>query len=233
MTNARAPCLSTAGSGTGPPARQAAELRPASGLAGEAVQREAAGQRWIEEHGEILWKFAMARTRSREVAEEVVQETLLAALQGYGSFAQKSAERTWLLAIAAHKIADHFRRTRRSRGAVGAQGCPAGGCGCGGCEGGFTPAGRWEAIAPAWPGLGSSGEERREQAQALAECIDALPAGQGEAFWLRDVLGIPAAEVCRTLGLTETNLWSRMHRARAALRACLGAVFAGWEEKKQ
>ena len=183
--------------------------------------RESAAHRWIDEHADILWKFAIARTRSREAAEEIVQETILAAIQGFGLFAGRSSERTWLLGIAAHKIADHLRRSRKAnqdhdppRGEDDDRVRPAHATL-------FTAAGFWRQAVNRWPEIPTNPSEKSEQMQALRDCIDALPLRQGEAVWLREILGLPSSEVCKALGVTETNLWSTMHRARVALRACL------------
>jgi len=207
------------------PSQSTSNAQPAPVATGAAVSREAAAQRWVAEHGDILWKFALARTRSKEAAEEIVQETVLAAMQGYGTFAGASSERTWLLGIAANKIADHFRRERRAR-LPGSRGIsPDATCVCATCRGMFSEKGMWACIAGKWPDPELSEAEKAEQAEALRACIDALPPGQSEAVWLRDILGIPATEVCKAMGLTDTNLWSRMHRARVSLRSCLETKF--------
>ena len=196
-----------------------------------ADSRQDAARRWIAEHGDILWKFALARTRSKETAEEIVQETVLAAMQAYGRFAGESSERTWLLGIAAHKIADHFRRVRRAKSPGSPAISPDATCVCATCRGMFTQKGMWACIAGKWADFNQSEAEKREQTAALRACIDALPPGQSEAVWLRDILGIPAGEVCKGMGLTDTNLWSRMHRARVALRSCLETKFGLRKEK--
>ena len=68
---------------------------------------------WLDRHGDFLFAFAMLRLRDPVLAEDAVQETLLAALQGWERFGGKSAERTWLAGILKHKITDQFRRARR------------------------------------------------------------------------------------------------------------------------
>jgi len=206
-----------------------AELAAVPSRAGES--REVAARRWVADHGDILWKFALARARSKEVAEEIVQETVLAAMQGFGTFAGASSERTWLLGIAAHKIADHFRRLRRAKSPGAPEISPDATCACAACRAMFSEKGMWACVAKRWPDLKLSETERADQAQALRACIDALPPGQSEAVWLRDILGIPAVEVCKAMGLTDTNLWSRMHRARVALRSCLDTKFGLSKEK--
>src|SRR5262245_47502354 len=70
-------------------------------------------ERWVEEHGDYLFKFALVRLRDTAKAEDTVQETFLAALKGARSFAGRSAEKSWLVGILKHKILDHFRKASR------------------------------------------------------------------------------------------------------------------------
>jgi len=213
------------------PNRSTAEA--ASIAVSSSDSREVAAQRWIAEHGDVLWKFALARTRSKDAAEDIVQDTVLAAMQGFASFKGGSSERTWLLGIAAHKIADHFRRVRRTKSPATPAISPDATCMCATCRGMFTEKGMWACVASKWPDMKLSETEKAEQAEALRACIDALPPGQAEAVWLRDILGIPAGEVCKAMDLTDTNLWSRTHRARVALRSCLETKFGLRKDKRR
>src|SRR6266487_6087957 len=70
-------------------------------------------ERWVEEHGDYLFKYALVRLRDTAKAEDLVQDTFLAALKGGKSFAGRSAEKTWLIGIMKNKIADHFRKASR------------------------------------------------------------------------------------------------------------------------
>jgi RNA polymerase sigma-70 factor (ECF subfamily) len=70
-------------------------------------------ERWVELHGDYLFKYAMMRLRDPTKAEDTVQETFLAALKGGKSFAGRSAERSWLAGILKNKICDHFRKASR------------------------------------------------------------------------------------------------------------------------
>ena len=65
---------------------------------------------WLENHGDVLYRMALVRVGKPDLAEDLVQETLLAAWQARDSFAGKSSESTWLVAILKRKIIDHFRR---------------------------------------------------------------------------------------------------------------------------
>src|SRR5499426_932035 len=68
---------------------------------------------WLDDHGDYLFRYAIFRLRDRTAAEDVVQETFLAALKAHGKFAGRGSERTWLVGIMKHKIVDHFRRAGR------------------------------------------------------------------------------------------------------------------------
>ena len=69
--------------------------------------------RWLDDHGDYLFKYAVFRLRDNNVAEDAVQETFLAALKAYQGFEGRGSERTWLVGILKHKIIDHFRRIGR------------------------------------------------------------------------------------------------------------------------
>jgi RNA polymerase sigma-70 factor (ECF subfamily) len=69
---------------------------------------------WVERYGDALYRYALARLRRPQEAEEAVQDTLLAALKGRGQFQGQSHPRTWLIGILKRKIADLFRRAARS-----------------------------------------------------------------------------------------------------------------------
>src|ERR687883_471896 len=68
---------------------------------------------WVDEHGDYLYRYALFRLRDAALAEDAVQETLLAALQARANYAGRGALRTWLVGILKHKITDQFRRLAR------------------------------------------------------------------------------------------------------------------------
>ncbi len=73
----------------------------------------------MHSHGDCLYRYALLRVRVPELAAELVQETFLEALRGWGSFAGRSSEHTWLVGILKHRIVDHLRRTNAERAASG------------------------------------------------------------------------------------------------------------------
>ena len=64
---------------------------------------------WVDAHGDYLYNFAWSRVQSREIAEDIVQETFISALKAKGSFRGDSTELTWLLSILKRKVIDFYR----------------------------------------------------------------------------------------------------------------------------
>ena len=75
----------------------------------------ALGSDWVDAHANYLFNFAVGQVRDVSVAEDLVQETFLAAVKAQNSFGGKSSARTWLVGILRHKIYDHLRKTCRER----------------------------------------------------------------------------------------------------------------------
>jgi RNA polymerase sigma-70 factor (ECF subfamily) len=174
---------------------------------------------WVDRHGDCLYRYALLRLRAPDVAADVVQETFLEALRGLCSFTGRSSERTWLVGILKHKIADHLRKTAR-RQAVGnglASEAEA--------RSDFDRRGHWRAGPAQWRGDPARDVETREFWDAFGGCLSKLPRGLAEAFFLRELDGLSSEEVQQHLGITPANLWARLHRARSLLRSCLEA---GW-----
>ncbi|MEW6720255.1 MAG: sigma-70 family RNA polymerase sigma factor [Thermodesulfobacteriota bacterium] len=176
---------------------------------------------WVDRYGDYLFRFAMLRVRDRSLAEDLVQEAFLAALRGRDSFSGESSEATWLAAILKHKIADHFRGQSREAPLFGEDPPdPA-------VDAPFAADGHWKTGPADW---GENPEElllRKDFRDQLAKCLDALPPALANAFTLREVDGEDTKGICKVLGVTETNLWVILHRARARLRKCLEARWLG------
>lgn len=174
---------------------------------------------WVARYGDELYRFALGRVADETGAEELVQETLLSALNGLASFRGQASERTWLFLILRRKIIDHYRRQARhphvSLGEVRPEN-PT--------EAAFFEAGNghWrEPQYPAnWPGADSALEQQELQ-QGLRRCQQKLPARHAAVFVLRFVEELTAEEVCQELRLTSANYWVIVHRAKLQLRRCL------------
>jgi RNA polymerase sigma-70 factor (ECF subfamily) len=180
-------------------------------------------ERWVDRHGDCLYRYALLRLRTPELAADVVQETFLEALGAQGSFQGRSSERTWLIGILRHKILDHFRKSGREQAllGLGAEAEVEVEPRAAGLEPGFDPRGRWKTIPGSWTGEPSRVLETREFWDVFGRCLARLPRGLADAFFLREVDGLKAEEVQELLGISPANLWARLCRARAQLRRCL------------
>ncbi|MGH8631314.1 MAG: sigma-70 family RNA polymerase sigma factor [Burkholderiales bacterium] len=142
-----------------------------------------------------LLRFAMLRLRNRDQAEDAVQETLLAALEGIGRFGGNSSLGTWLTGILKHKIADAVRASGREE-----------------------PLEYDECAMPEHDPAHLL--VRSRIFDALENGLKQLPGCAARAFVLREVMGMDTAEVCRELAISSSNCWVMLHRVRARLRAC-------------
>lgn len=182
-------------------------------------------ERWVDDHGDYLYHYALSRLRDPVYAEDFVQESLLAALKNYQRFEGRSSERSWLTGILKNKILDHFRKAGR--------------------ETSFTDLefyrdeeeetfenqsfpNHWnpDAQPTEWNAPGST-LDKEEFWRVFHDCSGRLPDRIARVFLLREVDGIPSAEICSTLNITDSNLWVMLHRGRMALRRCMEVNWFG------
>ncbi len=175
---------------------------------------------WLEQHGDALYRFALLRVRDREVAEELVQECLLGALRARDSFGGQASERTWLIGILKRKVVDHFRRAAREAPGSEVDAADRAASGCAD-QSDFTAKGLWARGPGRWGGDPGRLLEDGEFWDVFHRCLAGLSERLADAFVLRELEQMPSDEVCQVLGLTPTNLWARLHRARLGLRRCL------------
>ncbi|RMH62909.1 MAG: sigma-70 family RNA polymerase sigma factor [Zetaproteobacteria bacterium] len=171
-------------------------------------------QRWLEEHGDYLYAYALSRLHDETLASDLVQEALLAAWKGRASFKGQSSTRTWLVGILKHKIADHIRREIRHREiSQRMQDDPTSAY--------FDRHGRWQSAPQPWHIDPERQTDNNTLRHALLDCVHKLPLKQRRVFQLRELAGEPATSICKELDISATHLHVLMHRARLALRACL------------
>jgi RNA polymerase sigma-70 factor (ECF subfamily) len=166
---------------------------------------------WLERHGDALYRYARLRVRDTALAEDLVQETLLAALKARERFAGRAAERTWLIAILKNKLVDQLRKQAREQPHEDPDEL---------IEAQFLADGHWRSPPADWANP-TAAFENREFWRVLAECLEALPERQARAFALCEFDDVEGGEASKILGVTPTNLWVLLHRARLRLRRCL------------
>ncbi len=201
---------------------------PSSSPPGPKGTGDSSPERWVDEYGDVLFRFALARLRDTSRAEDLVQETFLAALKGRQRFEGRSAEQSWLIGILKHKILDHYRKAGRETAFTDLEfyaeeeGKP------------FIPDGPFEGgwiheIGPSeWDAPGAS-LDKDAFWKTFQDCNGKLPHKVAAVFTLREVDGVESKEICSLLNISESNLWVMLHRARMALRRCLET---NWFEKQ-
>lgn len=176
--------------------------------------------KWLDCHGDYLYRYALVRVRDAAVAEDLLQETLLAGVGGHESHAGHSSERTWLVGIMKHKVIDHFRRSARNALIqLSAEDADEREC--------FEDSGPWpghwrEEHAPNRWTIDQC-LESGEFWETLNRCLSLLPQQMSIAFTLREIDGLTSAEICEILSITPNNLWVLLHRCRRRLRELLEA----------
>jgi len=167
---------------------------------------------WVEAHGDYLFNFAIGQVRDQSVAEDLVQETFLAAFKARERFAGQCTERTWLVSILRHKIYDHLRKHCREKKhrvePVAARRD----------DGDWDDAMLWLHEVAAETQAPSRRIELEELRANLEQALGKLPPRIAQVFQLYAVEELPNAEVCARLEISESNLWVMLHRARKQLR---------------
>jgi len=161
-----------------------------------------------------LLRFARAQLRNDDWAEDAVSETVLAALERPQSFAGQSQLKTWLVGVLKHKLVDQLRRQSREATVLTTDD------GEDLDETLFDATGHWREAPRDW-GDPEASCRQRQFLEVLEACVEHLPPVQGRVFMMREWLELDSDEICKTLGVTTTNLWVLLHRARLRLRECL------------
>jgi len=189
-------------------------------------------ERWVDEHGDYLFKYALSRLRDPLKAEDAVQETFLAALKGGKTFAGRSAEKSWLVGILKNKVCDHYRKASRETSFTDMEFYKDEDSDRFVADGLFKDAWIHEAGPQEWNSPGASLDSEVFW-QTYRDCSNKLPKNIATVFNLREVDGVESKEICTMLNISESNLWVMLHRARMALRRCLETNWFAKQEGAQ
>lgn len=171
-------------------------------------------ERWVEEYGDYLYRYAYSRLRDANSAEEVVQEAFVAGVRYQHQYKGSGSERGWLLAILKRKIIDFVRRRAKLRQQAPFEDDPSNHL--------FDEHGRWNKGM--LPDLSPDRNmQARELWQIVRECLTHLPQGQADVFMLSVMEEMDSEEICKQLDITPSNMWVRLHRARLGLAKCVAS----------
>lgn len=174
---------------------------------------------WVNQYSDALYSWALYKTSSKETAEDLVQETFLAAFNKIDSFEGKSQPKTWLFSILNNKIIDHYRvsaRTTKQNFSMSEH------SGYEVSDGLFTETDHWKNndINPIW----EQDEELLDNPEfnnVLQDCLEALPQKWKTAVTSKYLTDKKADEICQELEITVSNYWQIVHRAKLVMKNCL------------
>ncbi|HUX23877.1 MAG TPA: sigma-70 family RNA polymerase sigma factor [Burkholderiales bacterium] len=180
----------------------------------------------LETHRKYLLRYAQFHLRDASLAEDAVQDTLMAALAQREAFEARSQLRTWLTGILKHKIVDLTRS--RSRG------LPADAFALGEDEvsgdGAFNAKGKWVDPPADW-GMPDAALESSQFWAVYQECCQHMSKRDAMVFSMREVMGLSSEEICKKIEISTSNLHVILFRARLSLRNCLSKNWFGGQHE--
>ena len=172
---------------------------------------------WLDEHGDYLFQFALARLGNRAAAEDAVQETFLAGIKALDRYDGGTPVRYWLRGILRHKVVDYIRKASREVAVDETEGNE------------ILDSLKFKAFGiptqhpPDWKFDPKHAYEQKEFWSVFQGCMSNLKDTMSRAFALRELEGWSTEDICKELKIKPNNLWVVLHRARTQLKACLEA----------
>lgn len=173
-----------------------------------------------------MLRFARLQLRNQEMAEDVVQEALAAACAASARFEHRASVKTWMFTILKNKIVDLLRdRWQKNRIDIGEA------CDESDLDVLFKANERWQRdeLPSSW-GDPEQSFSNRQFWDVFEACMQNLPDATARVFAMREFLGLEAVDICKELGITSSNCWVILHRARMQLRICLQQRWFGKDE---
>ncbi|MDA8595783.1 MAG: sigma-70 family RNA polymerase sigma factor [Flavobacteriaceae bacterium] len=167
---------------------------------------------WVKRYADFLFNYGISRVSDPIIVEDLVQETFLSAIKSAKNFKGQSTEKTWLTAIFKRKIVDHYRKINSRKAQL------------------ETPMNKLSeerramieggGVTEAFE-MGDADIERQELASALQSCIMDLKGNQLKVFQMKTIYQMETEEICNELGISASNVWVLLHRARVQLKNCM------------
>ena len=170
--------------------------------------------KWVILHADYLYNYAIGRVNNHDISKDLVQETFFAGLKAMNNFQGLASERTWLVAILKRKIIDYYRKINSNKGKAEVK------------MNFYSDGdhqGEWieERVPSSWNAEVEKKIENEELSDALEKCINNLPEKYAMVFRMKTIEQYETEDICKELGITSSNLWVIIHRARTQLRKCM------------
>jgi RNA polymerase sigma-70 factor (ECF subfamily) len=170
---------------------------------------------WLDQYGDTLYRFSRARVKDSFTAEDLVQETLLAAYRSRKNFSGRSTLKTWLIGILRHKIVDYYRKLKPEQSEEDLDSYASS------SDNLFDKKEKWRVKPGDWGGDPKNVYERKELMTVIHACLDDMPSKFSLAYTLRELQGATTGELCEFLQTGKNNCGVILYRARMLLRRCL------------
>ena len=171
---------------------------------------------WVHLYGDLLYNWAYNKTNSKEIAEDLVQETLVAAFRKFDQFEHKSAPKTWLIAILNNKIIDYYRASKSSKfSSIESNGIIL-------TDSMFDTDNFWlnKLDEKIW-GNENNKNQNEIIEDKLKNCISNLPEKWSLAISYKYFSEEKTAVICQELNISASNYWQIIHRAKLLLKKCV------------
>lgn len=171
--------------------------------------------KWVDNYADALYSYTLPRVNDAALAEDLVQETFLSAWKAKDSFKGEASEKSWLFTICKNKIIDHYRKKARDIVQPIAGRDPSDAC--------FDDVEHWtqENKPGEWGIDYSQALDNKDFYRILEACKKKLQEIQQSVFVMKYMEDLDSAEICKALGITASNYWVLIHRAKLQLRTCL------------
>ncbi|WP_340202174.1 sigma-70 family RNA polymerase sigma factor [Ascidiimonas sp. W6] len=169
---------------------------------------------WIDLYADYLFNYTITRVSDYEIAQDLVQDTFLAALKSAKNYKGEASERTWLISILKRKIIDHYRKINSIKGKAEVKM---------GYVNEEESEGDWleKKVKDPYDLNAENLIENEELGLAIHSCLSKLPVKQADVFKMKTIDGYDTETICNDLNITASNLWVIIHRARTSLIECL------------
>lgn len=170
---------------------------------------------WVHNYADALYSYTLPRVNDSALAEDLVQETFLSAWKAKDSFKGEASEKSWLFTICKNKIIDHYRKKAKDIVQPLAYKDHS--------DEYFNEAEHWtkEDQPQDWGFDYHQGIDNRDFYKILEACKKKLHQIQQSVFVMKYMEELDSAEICKALGITSSNYWVLIHRAKLQLRTCL------------
>ena len=170
-------------------------------------------EKLVTQYTEDMFNWAFHKTSSTEIAEDLVQDSFLAAAENISGFKGESTAKTWLFSILNHKIIDYYRKKANKNVSFDNETLSTF----------FDEDGIWqnEKRPNLWDEQEINLLDDVNFLIILKKCLDALPEKWNTSVKLKYLSGKKGELICKELGITPTNFWQTIHRAKLKLRECI------------